>query len=82
MISTPELMRRCNPEIDQMEIKTLIKSENSAFIYHINKAYNKMYRCRDFIYLRHIFRKENKLFMIDKSIENVNYPPFITIVRG
>ena len=46
------------------------------------KPYNRLYRSRDFVFLRHVFRDHNTHFMIDKSIENINYPPFTTIVRG
>lgn len=46
------------------------------------KSYNKVYRPRDFIILRHAFSTHDTLYMIDKSIENVSYPPFTTIVRG
>lgn len=51
-------------------------------IYQKNKAFNKLYRPRDFIYLRHVFTANRTLYMIDKSIDNINYPPFTTIVRG
>jgi hypothetical protein len=46
------------------------------------KAYSRIYRARDFLFLRHAFRKDNELYLVDNSIENVNYPPFYTIVRG
>ena len=47
------------------------------------KAYNRLYRPRDFVFLRHVFKTgDNTLYMVDKSIENINYPPFTTIVRG
>ena len=34
------------------------------------------------MFIRHLFRSGNTIYMIDKSIENTNYPPFMTIVRG
>jgi hypothetical protein len=46
------------------------------------KAYNKLYRCRDFIFLRHVFQVHDNTYIIDKSIENLSFPPFTTIVRG
>ena len=47
------------------------------------KAYNRLYRPRDFVFLRHVFKtSDNTLLMVDKSIDNINYPPFTTIVRG
>lgn len=46
------------------------------------KAYSSLYRARDFLFIRHAFRKDNDLYLVDKSIENINNPPFYTIVRG
>ena len=60
----------------------MISSENSAIMYQKNKAFNKLYRCRDYVFLRHVFKLKNGLFIIDKSIENANIPPFTTMVRG
>ena len=34
------------------------------------------------MFLRHAFRRSSDIYLVDKSIENVNYPPFLTIVRG
>lgn len=60
----------------------MIKSENSALIYTKIKPYNRLYRARDFVYLRHVFRDSDTYYIADKSIESINYPPFTTIVRG
>lgn len=65
-----------------MCIKTLVKSENSAMMYLKQKAFSKFYRARDFVFLRHAFTSNGNAYMIDKSIEDINYPPFTTIVRG
>lgn len=46
------------------------------------KSYNRLYRCRDFIFLKHVFKTHNNIYIIDKSIENLSVPPFTTIVRG
>jgi hypothetical protein len=46
------------------------------------KAYNKLYRPRDFILLRHAFKIHDNVYLLDKSIEDLSYPPFTTIVRG
>lgn len=46
------------------------------------KAYNKLYRPRDFVFLRHVFKTNDHTYIIDKSIENISLPPFTTIVRG
>lgn len=51
-------------------------------MYQVNKPYNRLYRGRDFVFIRHVFNNRNKVYMIDKSVENPNYPPFLTIVRG
>jgi hypothetical protein len=32
--------------------------------------------------VRHTFIHGDGVFMVDKSIDNMNYPPFITLVRG
>ena len=60
----------------------MIGSENSAIVYQKNKQYNKLYRPRDFVFLRHVFANAGDLYIIDKNLENSAYPPFITIVRG
>lgn len=46
------------------------------------KNYNKIYRGRDFLYLRHAFVSGDTIYIVDKSISNLSYPPFMTIVRG
>ena len=46
------------------------------------RNYNAVYRGRDFLFLRHVFKIGKYLYIVDKSIENIDYPPFITIVRG
>ena len=65
-----------------MKIKTLISSENSAIIYQKNKPYSKLYRARDFVFVRHAFRKDKDFYFADRKIQNSNIPPFMTIVRG
>ena len=37
-------------------------------MYQLNKAYNRLYRARDFVFIRHVFSVGNKVYMIDKSI--------------
>jgi hypothetical protein len=51
-------------------------------MYQVNKPYNRLYRARDFVFIRHVFNIGSNIYMVDKSVENANYPPFITIVRG
>lgn len=63
-------------------MKNVIKSENSAVMYMKLKNYSKTYRGRDFLYLRHAFNTVDTIYIVDKSIENLSYPPFMTIVRG
>jgi hypothetical protein len=46
----------------------MIKSENTAIIYQKHKQYSKLYRSRDFIFLRHAFKKNKNLYIVDKSI--------------
>ncbi len=82
MLSKPETSHLYNDNIESAQLKTFIHSENSALMYQVNKAYNRLYRARDFVFIRHVFNQRQTVYMIDKSIENVNYPPFMTIVRG
>ena len=51
-------------------------------MYEVLKPFSRLYRPRDFIFIRHVFRVGSVMYMIDKSIEHTNYPPFMTIVRG
>lgn len=75
-----------NSEVDVFQIKTKISVENSALIYQKNKALGFLYRERDFLFLRHCFSKiidkHQATFIIDKSIDSVNHPPFMTVSRG
>lgn len=77
-----EMLKTANEEVEDLCLKTLIKSENSAMMYMKVKGFSRLYRPRDFVFLRHVFRDSNRLYMVDKSIDNINYPPFTTIVRG
>lgn len=81
-LSKPETAKAANNNIEDLQIKTNIPSENSALLYQVLRPFNRLYRARDFVFIRHVFRSEKGLYMVDKSIENANYPPFITIVRG
>lgn len=71
-----------NTTIADVNIKNLIRSENTAIIYQKHKPYSRIYLARDFVFLRHVFKKDNNLYMVDKSLENSNCPPFTTIQRG
>jgi hypothetical protein len=51
-----------------MNTKTILTSDKCAIIYQKNLAYNRLYRCRDFVLLRHHFRKGKKIYVIDKSV--------------
>lgn len=47
------------------------------------KPFNRIYRGRDFVFIRHVFNVgSNAFYIADKDIENSNFPPFMTIVRG
>jgi hypothetical protein len=65
-----------NDEVDLGNIKLRIYSENTVIAYKKYKAFDKNYRERDFLYLRHLFQRSNIVFMVDKSIEHSNFPPF------
>lgn len=60
----------------------MISSENSAIIYQQNKSFNKLYRPRDFVFIRHGFKSQGNYYIVDKSIESSSVPPFITIIRA
>ena len=51
-------------------------------MYQTLKAYNKFYRMRDFVFVRHAFAHNDNFYLVDKSIDNINFPPFMTLVRG
>jgi hypothetical protein len=56
-------------------------------VYQKDKPKGLLYRERDFFYLRHCFSlgvedKKDKLFMIEKSIDSIHNPPFMTVARG
>nr|BAJ99648.1 predicted protein [Hordeum vulgare subsp. vulgare] len=82
MISKVETVKELNENVQEMQVKTNIPSENSALVYLVLKPFNRLYRSRDFIFIRHVFKAGRQVYMVDKSIENTNYPPFMTIVRG
>lgn len=82
IISKGETLKQLNDNIQEIQLKTNIPSENSALLYMVLKPFSRLYRSRDFIFIRHVFRSGKQVYMIDKSIENTNYPPFMTIVRG
>lgn len=75
-----------NDEIDTFTVKTKISSENTVLIYEKNKAQGILYRERDFLYLRHCFSvlnmKQKNTFIIDKSIDSIHHPPFMSVVRA
>jgi len=81
-ITNLQTFRNWNTEVDEIAVKTLIASENTAILYLKIKAFSRIYRARDFVFLRHAFRRGAEIYLVDKSIENVNYTPFLTIVRG
>lgn len=52
-------------------------------MYQKNKPYNKLYRSRDFVFIKHVFKQENNVYyIVQKSVEDIGIPPFTTIVRG
>lgn len=72
-----------------MSVKTKISSENSALIYQKDKAQGLLYRERDYLFFRHSFsvkpsnpNDKAKIFIADKSIDSISFPPFMTVARG
>lgn len=70
----PNNYRYWNDEVDIGNIKLRIYSENTVIAYQKHKAINISYRERDFLYVRHLFKENNIIYMVDKSIEHSNYP--------
>lgn len=68
LITNPSGLISLNENIQEVQIKTYISSENSAIMYQVNNAYNRLYRPRDFVFIRHVFNDADKLYMIDKSV--------------
>jgi hypothetical protein len=82
-ICNPEFELAYNDNIAETSVKTLVASENSAIMYMTLKPFSRIYRARDFVFIRHAFCSgKDALYIADKNIENTNFPPFITIVRG
>ena len=82
-----ESHKHWNPEINTFNIKNKISSENSIFVYQKDKAKGLLYRERDYFFLRHCFNlipesKKERIFMIEKSIDSIHNPPFMTVARG
>lgn len=82
-----ESHKNWNPEIDTFNVKNKIGSENSVFIYEKDKSKRFLYRERDFFFLRHCFvlepeNKKERSFMIERSIDSIHQPPFMTVARG
>ena len=46
-----------------------MKSENTSVSYQKHKSYGYMYYPRQFIYLRHVFPKDDRFYIMDKSID-------------
>lgn len=82
MVSEPRFATQINENIEEQTTKTLLRSENSAILYQTLKAYNKFYRMRDFVFVRHAFIHNGNFYIVDKSLDNINFPPFMTLVRG
>jgi hypothetical protein len=76
-----------NPEIDIFTIKSMISSENSVLAYQKDKSKGFLYRERDYLFIRHCFSidlrdRKKRVFMVEKSIDSINTPPFMTVARG
>jgi hypothetical protein len=59
---------------DESRIISLIQSERSAIIYEKRKQYGLFYLPRDYVYLRHVVKVKNALYIIDKSVEHEEAP--------
>ena len=59
-----------------------ISSENSCIGYLKLKALSEWYRERDYVFLMHLFKFKHGYYLVGKSIENTNFVPFQSIIRG
>jgi hypothetical protein len=67
----------------RLEIKSVIYSENSSINLEEHQPYNRLFRPREFAYLRHVVRDSlGQLFLIDRSISQPMLPPRPHCVRG
>jgi len=67
-ITNLQTFRNWNTEVDEIAVKTLIASENTAILYLKIKAFSRIYRARDFVFVRHAFRRSADIYLVDKSI--------------
>ena len=74
--------KKWNHNVSEAEAKHLFASENLKIIYQKNKSHGTFWKSRDFVYLRHVFKYKGNLYIIDKSITNDSYPPYVTTTRG
>lgn len=81
-LSNLRLQKAWHPEIEDGYIKLKISSENSCIAYRKEKPLNEWYRERDFVSLIHTFKEHDYYYFVEKSIENINFIPFQSIIRG
>ena len=67
---TPEFYKLLNPEIEELQMKTILTTDKCVILYQKNKPFNRLYRSRDFVFVRHIFspKNSNKCYIVDKSV--------------
>ena len=75
-LSEIEFMKKWNGTInsDESRIISVIQSERSAIIYEKRKQYGLFYLPRDFVYLRHVIKLNNAIYILDKSVEHEEVP--------
>ena len=73
-VSEIEFMKKWNGVINYDESNLMFRSDASVVIYEKRKQYGMFYLPRDYVYMRHVFKKEGDLFVIDKSVDHDETP--------
>lgn len=79
----PQSVTTLNATIQKSDIKSVIYSENATINIEEHAPYNRLFRPRDFSFIRYVIKSiDNEFFMIDKSIEQDMLLPRKNMVRG
>ena len=83
-IAEIDFMKKFNGGInpDESKFVSLIQSQHSAVIYERRKQYGYFYLPRDYVYLRHVYELNGSYYIVDKSIEHDECPPYLRVIRG
>jgi hypothetical protein len=63
-----DLTKKWNSEVDESQVKQLITSENSLICYQKHHRCSKLFKERDYLFLRHAFSIKDSIYIVDRSI--------------